>query len=169
MADRLCVVYFLWAKHMTEEVSKSPDKPTAFDDSVTWHEGANGERITVRVSSLQTNGVFAVVESIAAPGCAVPLHLHRNEEEHLVIVTGRYRFQLEDEVFEQSAGTSVTVPKGAHHSWRNISDQPGRMVVTLTPGGFENCIQTIRNSPVEKLEEVAASFGCYLVGPPVSA
>jgi hypothetical protein len=53
------------------------------------------------------------------------------------------------------------------NSWRSISSEPGRMVIILTPGGFEQCAQTIRNSPPEKLEVVAASYGCYLVGPPV--
>ena len=36
------------------------------------------------------------------------------------------------------------------------------MVVILTPGGFEQCVQTIRNSPSEQLEAVAASYGCYI-------
>jgi hypothetical protein len=40
-------------------------------------------KIPVRLSSLHTNGAYAIVESIAAPGCAIPMHLHRNEEEHL--------------------------------------------------------------------------------------
>jgi hypothetical protein len=54
-------------------------------------------------------------------------------------------------------------------TWRNISSEPGRHVVILTPGGFERCVQTIRNSPPEKLEEVAASYGCYIVGPAVNS
>jgi mannose-6-phosphate isomerase-like protein (cupin superfamily) len=133
-----------------------------------WHEGTRGERIAVRISSFQTNGAYAVVESIAEPGCATPMHLHRNEEEHLVIVSGLYRIALEHEVFDISSGASITIPKGARHSWRNVSSEPSRLLVILTPGGFERCVQTIRNNPPEKLEEVAASFGCYIVGPPVS-
>jgi hypothetical protein len=43
------------------------------------------------------------------------------------------------------------------------------MVVILTPGGFEQCVQTIRNSPSEQFEAVAASYGCYVVGSPVSS
>jgi len=43
------------------------------------------------------------------------------------------------------------------------------MVVILTPGGFEQCVPTIRNNPSEQLEAVAASYGCYIVGSPVSS
>jgi quercetin dioxygenase-like cupin family protein len=138
-------------------------------DAGQWYEGTRGERIAVRISSLQTNGAYAVVESFAEPGCAAPMHLHRNEEEHFIVVSGLYRIALEDEVFDVSSGVSITIPRGARHSWRNLFSVPSRLLVIFTPGGFERCIQSIRNSPPEKLEEVAASFGCYIVGPAVSA
>jgi hypothetical protein len=96
------------------------------------------------------------------------MHLQRNEEEHLIVISGLYRVALEDRVFDMSPGTSITIPKGARHSWRNLNSEPSHLLVILTPGGFERCIQTIRNYPPEKLEEVAASFGCYIVGSPVS-
>src|SRR5262249_12013219 len=134
----------------------------ATDQGGPWYDGTPGERIAIRVSSADTHGIYAVVESIAAPGCATPLHLHRTEEEHFTIVTGHYRFQVDDKIFDLPAGTTLSVPKNAPHSWRNISDEPGRLIVVIRPGGFEQCIKTIRNSPVEKLEEIAASYGCYL-------
>jgi mannose-6-phosphate isomerase-like protein (cupin superfamily) len=153
---------------MSKVANVSDDKPNGSDDG-PWYEGTRGERIAVRISSLQTNGAYAVVESFAESGCATPMHLHRNEEEHFVVVSGLYRVALEDEVFDISSDVSITIPKGARHSWRNLSSEPSRLLVILTPGGFEQCVQTIRNSPPEKLEEVAASFGCYIVGPAVSA
>jgi quercetin dioxygenase-like cupin family protein len=153
---------------MTDIVPASSKRLDNGNGSGPWHEGTHGERIAVRLSSLDTNGAYAIVESIAAPGCATPLHLHRSEEEHCVIIAGTYRIAIGEKVFEASAGASITLPKGVPHSWRNISSEPGRMVVILIPGGFEQCIKTIRNSPPEKLEAVAASFGCYIVGLPVS-
>ena len=49
-----------------------------------WYEGTAGERIAVRLSSADTNGAYAMVESVAAPGFSPPTHLHRHEEEHFV-------------------------------------------------------------------------------------
>lgn len=138
------------------------------NDSGPWYEGTHGERIAVRLSNRDTNGMYAIVESVAAPGCATPMHLHRNEAEQVLIIEGAYRIAVGEKVFEMSGGDSITLPRGVPHSWRNISSELGRMVVILTPAGFEQCVQTILNSPPEKLEAVAASYGCYIVGPPVS-
>ena len=137
-------------------------------DEGPWYEGTAGERIAVRVSSTDTNGAYAIVESVAAPGCSPPMHLHRNEEEHFVVLAGTYRILIEDKVFDAQAGTSATVPRGSRHSWRNISNETGRLLVILTPGGFEECIQTIRDSPADKILEIAAHYGCFIVGPPIS-
>ena len=70
------------------------------------------KRIAVRLSSTDTNGAYAIVESVAAPGCSPPMHLHRNEEEHFVVLAGTYRILTEDKVFDAPVGASVTVPQG---------------------------------------------------------
>jgi mannose-6-phosphate isomerase-like protein (cupin superfamily) len=153
---------------MANVANVSDNRPDS-SDAGRWYEGTRGERIAVRISSLETDGAYAVLESLAEPGCATPMHLHRNEEEHFVIVAGNYRIAIGEKIFEVSAGASITLPRGVPHSWRNISSELGRHVVILTPGGFERCVQTIRNSPPEKLEEVAASYGCCIVGPAVNS
>ena len=137
-------------------------------DKGPWYEGTAGERIAVRLSSTDTNGAYAIVESVAAPGCSPPVHLHRDEEEHFVVLAGTYRILIEDQVFDTPVGTSVTVPRGSRHSWRNISNETSRLLVILTPGGFEKCIQTIRDSPADKVLEIAAHYGCFIVGPRIS-
>jgi quercetin dioxygenase-like cupin family protein len=119
---------------MTDIVPPSSKKLDNGNDGGPWYEGTHRERIAVRLSSLDTNGAYAVVESIAAPGCATPMHRHRDEEEHVVIVAGSYRIAIGEEIFEASVGASITLPKGPRHSWRNISSEPGRMVIILTPG-----------------------------------
>jgi hypothetical protein len=84
------------------------------------------------------------------------------------VLAGTYRILIEDKVLDAPVGTSVTVPRGSRHSWRNISNETSHLLVILTPGGFEKCIQTIRDSPADKLLEVAANYGCFVVGPPIS-
>ena len=111
------------------------------EDGMTWYDAAAGERIAVRLSSRDTNGAYAVVESVAAPGCCVPMHLHQNEEEHFVVLAGTYKFAVADKIFDSAAGTSVTVPKGAPHAWRNLSSSPGRLLVIFPEGGLSNAGQ----------------------------
>jgi mannose-6-phosphate isomerase-like protein (cupin superfamily) len=138
------------------------------NDLGPWYEGTAGERIAVRLSSIDTNGAYAIVESVAAPGCSPPMHAHRNEEEHFVVLAGAYRILIEDKLFDVPVGTSVTVPRRSRHTWRNISKETGRLLVILTPGGFNKCIQTIRDSSADQMLEIAARYGCFIVGPPIS-
>jgi mannose-6-phosphate isomerase-like protein (cupin superfamily) len=148
---------------------KDTELNATVEDGATWYEAAPGERIAIHISSLDTNAAFAVVESISAPGSAVSLYLHQNEEEHFVILPGTFRFVCDDKMFNASAGTSVTVPKGAKHAWRNLSNEPGRMLVVFTPGGFERCIRGVIGLPREEVVAFAASHGCLIVGPPINA
>jgi hypothetical protein len=64
---------------MTDVVPASSNKLDNWNDSGRWYEGTHGERIAVRLCSFDTNGAYAIVESIAARGCATPMHLRRNE------------------------------------------------------------------------------------------
>ncbi len=68
-----------------------------------WWDAAEGERLAVRVDSRATDGAYAVVESVADEGCAVPRHRHRNEDEHLLVLSGRYRFLIGGRIVDASA------------------------------------------------------------------
>ena len=96
------------------------------------------------------------------------MHLHRNEDEHFVVLAGAYRILIEDKLFDAPVGTSVTVPRRSRHTWRNISKETGRLLVILTPGGFDKYIQTMRDSPADQMLEIAARYGCFIVEPPIS-
>ena len=137
-------------------------------DNGSWYKGTSGVRYIVRLSSTKTNGAYAIVECVAPPGCSPPIHIHRNEEEHYVVLAGTYRILIEDRLFHAPIGTSFTVPRGTRHSWRNMSNETGRLLAILTPGGFENCIQTVRDSPADKIPEVVERYGCLIVGQPLS-
>jgi hypothetical protein len=52
---------------MTDMVPASSKKLDKRNDSGAWYEGTHRERIAVRLSSFDTNGAYAIVESIAAP------------------------------------------------------------------------------------------------------
>jgi mannose-6-phosphate isomerase-like protein (cupin superfamily) len=139
------------------------------EDGVRWYDPAPGERMAVRLSSSASNGAYTVIESIAAQGCCVPLHYHRDEAEHFVILRGTYRFVCDGRMFDAPAGTSVTIPEGVPHAWRQVSDGPGRALVVFTPGISEQFFQDIVGAPRDRIEELAARYGCFIVGPPIEA
>jgi len=135
-------------------------------DDVTWWPAVDGERQAIRVDSQSTGGAYSVIESVAQPGTAVPTHLHRAESEHFLVLSGHYRIAIADEVVDVTAGAQVTIPPNTPHSWRNVSDGESRLVATIVPGGLEQIVYRMNDTPPEKVAELAAAFGCEILGPP---
>ena len=148
-------------------MSDSNEEPNPVGSEDVWLKGADGERQAVRVDSRATGGAYSVIESLAEPGCAVPTHLHRNEDEHFLVISGRYRIAIGDRVLDATAGTRATVPRNTPHSWRNVAPQESRLLAILTPGGFEQIVYAVKDTPPEGIRDLAARFGCDILGPPV--
>jgi mannose-6-phosphate isomerase-like protein (cupin superfamily) len=142
------------------------DEPISVD-GVTWFGAAPGERQAVRVDGRTTGGTYSVIESVAQPGCAAPTHLHRNEEEHFLVISGRYRIAVGDKIFDAAPGTRITVPRDAPHSWRNVAEAESRLLAIITPGGLEQVVCEMSKIPPDQIPALAARFGCELLGPPV--
>ncbi len=49
-------------------------------DSIKWFEAIPGEQLCIRVHGTQVNGRYAIMENIAAPGTATPMHFTRTAE-----------------------------------------------------------------------------------------
>jgi hypothetical protein len=45
-----------------------------------WFEAIPGEQLCIRVHGTQVNGRYAIMENIAAPGTATPMHFHAEDE-----------------------------------------------------------------------------------------
>ncbi|OBJ04321.1 hypothetical protein A5625_20765 [Mycobacterium sp. 1465703.0] len=93
--------------------------------------------------------------------------MHRHEEEHFLVLAGRYRIAIGDEIIDAHPGTRATVPKNTPHSWRNVATTNSRMLVVLTPGGFEQLISRVEGTPAHQIPELAAKYGCEILGPPL--
>lgn len=91
----------------------------------------------VRISGDKTAGTMGVWEEVAEPGDSPPLHVHHREEEMFFVLEGRFRFWCGEESFEGGVGATAVLPRGVPHTWRNIGDGPGRMLISVAPGGFE--------------------------------
>jgi mannose-6-phosphate isomerase-like protein (cupin superfamily) len=150
------------------DASSGVEGPISVGGGNVWFKGADGERQAVRVDSRDTHGTYSVIESVAGPGCAVPTHCHRNEEEHFLVVSGRYRIAIGDQILDAPPGTRATVPRNTPHSWRNIAAEDSRLLTILTPGGFEQIVCAVKDTPPEKIRDLAARFGCDILGPPVA-
>jgi mannose-6-phosphate isomerase-like protein (cupin superfamily) len=80
---------------------------------------------------------LSVTELTAAPQNGPPPHIHMREDESFWVLDGEFSFFLGERTLTAGEGSFVHIPKGTLHTYKNVGSTPGRMIVLLTPGGFE--------------------------------
>ena len=124
-----------------------------------------GIEIVGKIMSTQTNGEYAVVVSTAPPNGGPPLHFHERENELFFVVDGNYEFQCGEKKFIVSKGAIIHLPRKIPHRFRNIGEQPGVLMNTITPGGFENFFKEIdrlpKANPLDRsiVRSIASKYG----------
>src|ERR1019366_731737 len=84
-----------------------------------------------------TNGKYAMWEAIVPPGGGPPPHVHSREEEGFYILEGEITVHVGDERIVATAGMFANMPVGTPHSFKNESDKPARMLISVAPAGLE--------------------------------
>jgi mannose-6-phosphate isomerase-like protein (cupin superfamily) len=130
-----------------------------------WLETRPGEHCLIRVPAAATGGIYSLVEIISDPGDATPLHMHENEDEHLIVLEGRARIAYGDDIFDAETGKMVTLKKGIPHAWGNRSNARLRIAAIAAPGGVEECLRIIAQGGEIDLPALAERFGVRHCGP----
>ena len=84
-----------------------------------------------------TNGKYALFEALVPPGGGPPPHVHSREEEGFYVLEGEITFTINGEKVVAKAGTFANMPVGTPHSFKNESDRPARMLISVAPAGLE--------------------------------
>jgi quercetin dioxygenase-like cupin family protein len=120
-----------------------------------------------------TNGKYALWEAIVPPGGGPPPHIHSREEEGFYILEGEITLQIGDQRLVASAGMFANMPVGTPHSFKNESDKPAKMLISVAPAGLEMMFFEFgvplpegsttalppTNEEIEKLLAVAPRYG----------
>ncbi len=96
-----------------------------------------------------TNGKYAVWEAIVPPGGGPPPHVHSREEEGFYILEGEITFQIGDQRVVATAGMFANMPAGTPHSFKNESNLPAKMLISVAPAGLEQMFFEV-GVPVEQ-------------------
>ena len=78
-----------------------------------------------------TGGRYALWEAVVPPGGGPPPHVHRREEEGFYVLEGEITFTVNGERVVAPAGTFANMPVGTPHSFKNESDRPARMLISV--------------------------------------
>jgi len=102
-----------------------------------------GDVYRILADGEQTGGVYTLVESRILPGGGPPPHIHRCEDEAFYVLEGEIAFQVGDQKISATAGTFLQGPRNIPHTYKNEGKSPVRMLVFITPSGFENFVKEV--------------------------
>jgi len=85
----------------------------------------------------ETDGKYAMWEAVVPPGGGPPPHVHSREEESFYVLEGEITLTVNGERMMATAGTFANMPVGTPHSFKNESDRPAKMLLSVAPAGLE--------------------------------
>jgi quercetin dioxygenase-like cupin family protein len=114
----------------------------------------NGIIYKILVSGNQTENKYSIVEITFPQGeeSEIPLHKHGNEALIVHVIEGNFLFRYGKETLKGNGDTVLRFDKDKGHSYRKIGNDQGKLLVTYTPGGFENFFKELGLSQVDDLK-----------------
>jgi quercetin dioxygenase-like cupin family protein len=142
---------------------------TLADSAIEWL----GVKYKTILSSDQTDGAMSIVDSWSPAGIGPPRHVHANEDETFVVITGSCKVWIEGGEKLVGPGESAFIPRGKEHTFKVVGSEPSRHLVILTPGGFEGFFTDMAAGQFQipadmpAIEESACRHNLTFTGPPL--
>ncbi len=133
-----------------------------------------GDEVLVKLG-----GQFAqltVMLSTTEPKVGPPLHRHSREDEAFFVLEGNFLFEADGKQTHAGPGCFMFLPRGTAHTFQNVGETPGKMLILTQPAGVENFFSEIDRATrgmkeVDRnvLLPIFAKYGMELLGPPIGA
>ena len=145
-------------------------------DHSVWY---NGSLMTFLTTGEDTQGRFALIESVGRKGNTPPPHIHRREDETFYVLEGELALSVGDRTMKAGPGTMVFLPRNVRHSF-TIESEQARMLILITPAGFEGWFKEfslpapamtlppateVAYEDVQRMLEVAPRYGLEFASP----
>ena len=107
---------------------------------------------------------MGLFESQMPPGGGFPFaHLHEAYEEIFYVLEGVVEYRVGDEWIAATAGSTVFVPPGVAHAFRNSSSRAARHLVVHAPVEALAMVEEIGRTPPEGFAAVLSRYRSRLV------
>ena len=137
-----------------------------------------GDEVTIKISSRDTDGAYAVFESRTLPLHGPPLHVHHGQDESWRVISGEFVFEVDGQEIFAGPGATVFAPRGSRHTFQNIGTTPGKLITTVVPGGLDLFFEELeaaipRGAKLESIDPstvvpIFEKYNLGLLGPPLA-
>jgi quercetin dioxygenase-like cupin family protein len=103
-------------------------------DQTLAHIGLVGDTYTILVAGDDTDGKYTLIDMHVPPGGGPPPHRH-DFEEMFSVLDGEVEVTFRGESMIARQGETINVPANAPHAFRNVGDQPARLLCLCAPAG----------------------------------
>ncbi len=151
----------------------------AGEGAAVW---AAGDTYTFKARAADTGGRLTMWEAEVPPGGGPPPHRHLHQDEAYYLLEGELEVLDGGRLFTARAGDFVFIPRGAVHRFRNAGRRVSRMLIWMSPAGFEDFLSRVGqpalaggHAPPPGPEEIARSLaiagehGLEIIAPAESA
>jgi quercetin dioxygenase-like cupin family protein len=133
-----------------------------------------------KVGSDDSQGQLSIVDHRVPAGFSPPPHVHEVSDEALLVLDGQFEGICGDQAWRAGPGSLVFLPRGIAHGFTVSAAGPGRIIVVVSPGGFDKFVaaagepardlrlpQPVPPDPA-RLTQIAAAHGIQILPPPHS-
>ena len=134
----------------------------------------------IRFVYREAGSPYALIEWMAPPAVpGPPLHVHWVTDEAFYVLGGTFGFQAGDETVDGPPGAFVLIPKGLAHTYWNQGSTPARVLILISPPGFESYFEDLseglaasgdsQEEAMRVRQRLSAKHDIEVVGPPRQA
>jgi quercetin dioxygenase-like cupin family protein len=131
-----------------------------------------------KVRSDDSQGQLSIVDHRVPAGFAPPPHIHEASDEAFLVLDGEFEGFCGDQAWRAGPGSLVYLPHGIPHGFTVSAAGPGRIIVVVSPGGFDQFVaaagepardlrlpEPVAPDPA-RLTQLAAAHGIRIPPPP---
>ena len=115
------------------------------------HLTAGSTRPTVKVGPHLGSRLLGLLESELPPGAGFPAHVHEEYEEIFYVLQGDIDYLIGDEWATAPQGSTVFVPAGTAHGFRNSSRATARHLAIASPAEAMTMIEELTSAGPDDL------------------
>jgi mannose-6-phosphate isomerase-like protein (cupin superfamily) len=106
----------------------------------------SGNDITVKIEGNKTNNAYSLFELSVPPAVGAGLHIDKDWDEFWHVMEGTFAFTLNGEQIELNAGGFAYGPKGIPHSFKNVGETTGKLVMLTKSSGLEKFFKAVHEA-----------------------